>query len=243
MERPNEIGELYNDVWRRDTYRGFSRNTCGESSTPFLDAFVREVRAVGVERPSVVELGAGSCDHAMRCALEGFDTTAVEYSAFAVELARGRFGERSDLRLKIVQADLLAFTATLVVHTVAGVYANAVFHFLSREERRGQYRVIRRALVDHGLLAISFKAQGDALERRGAVVEETAAGAVVRGDDSIRRLFVANVDVLADEMRDEGYAIRSVVHWSVPNYNVAHESGEFVGLLAQADSRLGHGRQ
>jgi trans-aconitate methyltransferase len=232
MRRPNQTAELYNDVWKRDTYRGFSRNTSGRSATPLLDAFIGEVKTLGKERPRVVELGAGSCDHAMRCAAEGFLTTAVEYSEFAVEAARERFGDF----LKIVQADLFLFTPGLAARSIEGVYANAVFHILSRDERRTQYRILRTALVEGGLLAISFKARGDALESRGVVVEETPAGAVVRGEDGIRRLFVADVDALADEVRGEGYEMVRTVSWSVPGYNVAHESGEFVAFLASAGS-------
>jgi hypothetical protein len=232
----NETAELFDDVWRRGTYRGFSRNTHGERSTPFLDSFLREVKALktlGANAPRIVELGAGSCDHALRCALEGLNTIAVEYSACAVAAARDRIGQQPNLPLEIVQADLFAFTAQLGASQLAGLYANSVFHFLSPEERRNQYRVIRGALVEQGVLAISFKAHGDALERRGSVVLDTPAGAVIEGDDGIRRLFVSNVDAMADEMRDEGYALHKVIRWSVPDYNIARERGEFVGLLAK----------
>jgi hypothetical protein len=228
----NETAELFDDVWRRGTYSGFSQNTRGESSTPFLDAFLREVTALGMKAPRVVELGAGSCDHALRCAQEGFQTTAVEYSNVAVAAARERMRQYSQLQLDIVEADLFAFTAQLAQNHLAGLYANSVFHFLSSDERRKQYRILRGALLERGVLGISFKAQGDALERRGVVVEETAAGAIVKGDDGICRLFVARADALADEMRDEGYTIRREIHWSVPSYNISNESGEFVGLLA-----------
>jgi trans-aconitate methyltransferase len=228
----NETAELFDDVWRSGTYSGFSHNTRGESSTPFLDSFLREVRALRARAPKIVELGAGSCDHALRCAREGFPTTAVEYSSVAIAEAIERVRSHPDLPLEIVQADLFAFTAQLPANHLAGLYANSVFHFLSPEERRNQYRVLRGVLVERGVLAISFKAHGDALERRGSVVEETAAGAVVKGDDGIRRLFVARVDALADEMRDAGFAIHRTIRWSVPGYNVGSESGEFVGLLA-----------
>jgi hypothetical protein len=228
----SETADLFDDVWRRGTYSGFSRNTPGESTTPFLEAFVQEVRALGANVPRVVELGAGSCDHALRCAREGFATMAVEYSAVAVEAARERIRGCPDLPLEIVRADLFAFTAQLAHDHLAGVYANSVFHFLSTHERRSQYRLLRGVLVHRGVLGISFKADGDALQRRGKVVEETAAGSVVEGEDGIRRLFVARVDALAEEMQGEGYTVARTIRWSVPGYNVSNESGEFVGLLA-----------
>jgi trans-aconitate methyltransferase len=234
MERlRNETAELYEDVWRRGTYSGFSHNTCGQRATPFLDAFLDAVKEVGADAPRIVELGAGSCDHALRCALSGFPTTAVEYSAVAVAAARERAQQYPDIPLEIVQADLFAFTAKLTGRRLAGAYANAVFHFLSADQRRSQYRALGSALVERGVLAISFKAQGDALQRRGSVAEETAAGPVVKGDDGICRLFVAEVDVLGHEMRGEGFSVRRVIRWSVPDYNFPAESGEFVGLLAE----------
>lgn len=229
----NETAELFDQVWRRGTYSGFSQNTCGEGSTPFLDSFIREVKALGASPSTIVELGAGSCDHAMRCALEGFDTVAVEYSPFAVATARERLRHRADIHLDIVQADLLAFTKQMAKSSLVGLYANSVFHFLSSQERRNQYRIIRGALVEHGVLAISFKAHGDALQARGSVVEDTAAGPVVEGDDGIRRLFVTDIDVLVDEMRDEGYSVNGILRWSVQDYNVAHERAQFLGLVAK----------
>jgi hypothetical protein len=231
-KQEHETAELFDHVWQRGTYSGFSHNTRGESSTPFLEAFLQKMKALDVKAPRIVELGAGSCDHAIRCAREGFATTAVEYSKVAVAGARERIRHYPKLELEIVQADLCAFTAGLAPDHVAGLYANSVFHFLTAEERRKQYRIIRGALVKGGVLGISFKAHGDALERRGSVVEKSAAGAVVEGEDGIRRLFVADVDQLAAEMRCEGYTISQAIHWSVPGYNIASESGVFVGLLA-----------
>ncbi len=228
----HETAELFDDVWRRGTYSGFSRNTRGESSTPFLEAFVREVKALRRKAPKVVELGAGSCDHAMRCAREGFPTTAVEYSAVAVAAARDRARHYPGLELEVVQGDLCAFTARLAPDEISGVYANSVFHFLTADERRTQYRALHDALTKRGVLGISFKAHGDALERRGSAVEQTPAGTVVVGEDGIRRLFVADVDVLTAEVQAEGYSVRRVIHWSVPGYNVSNENGVFVGFLA-----------
>jgi SAM-dependent methyltransferase len=232
-QQHNDTAELFDLHWKRDTYAGFSENTNGERSTPFLDTFIREVKALGASAPKVVELGAGSCHHALRCALEGLATTAVEYSAHAVDAARARAEKLPGVPLAIVQADLSSFTQKLADESLAGVYANSVFHFLSADARRDQYRRVRRALVARGVLAISFKAEGDALQTRGAVVETTLAGPVIEGDDGIRRLFVADIDALAREMTDEGYAIESVIRWSVADYNIKNQAGAFVGLIAR----------
>ncbi len=229
--RKRDGGVIRSGLAARDVFRLQPRHTWRELH-PILDSFLEELKALGVQAPRIVELGAGSCDHALRCAREGIATTAVEYSGVAVAAARERARQDPPVPLEIVQADLFAFTAQLVPDTLAGLYANAVFHFLAPDERRGQYRILRGALVEGGVLGLSFKARGDALERRGSAVEETAAGPVIRGDDGIRRLFVARAEAIADEMREEGYELRRVVRWSVPGYNVASERGEFVGLLA-----------
>lgn len=230
----NETAELFDRVWRNDQYAGFSRGTLGAARTPLLDAFIARVKTLDVSPKRVVELGAGSCDHALRCTREGLETTAVEYSSSAVAAARQRF---ADSPLTIVHADLFAFTRELAMSSLAGVYANSVFHFLTPEERRGQYRLLRTALIPGGAVAISFKGRGDALEKRGRVVERTLAGPVVEGDDGIRRLFVADSDPLGNEMRDEGLSVVDVFCWSVSDYNIAREDGEFVGLLAIRSER------
>lgn len=234
QDRPTgstSTAELYARVWRRGQYAGFSNATSGETATPFLDAFIEAVKAGG--RPArVLELGAGSFDHALRCARDGLDVTAVEYSEVAVTSAKERLLHLAGGRLEIVRDDLFAYTGRLAPGSLAGVYSNAVFHFLSPEQRSEQYRILHDALHEHGVLAISFKAEGDALQSRGRVVELTPAGPVVEGDDGIRRLFVTDVEVLVDEMRDAGFVVQDVIRWSVTDYNVARERGEFVGLLA-----------
>jgi hypothetical protein len=233
LKHQDKTAQLFDDVWERGTYSGFSRHTRGETSTPFLEAFLQALKELKSTPRNVLELGAGSCDHALRCAREGFPTTAVEYSGVAVAAARERARKYPNIQLQIIQADLFTFTARSERNHWAGLYANSVFHFLSSDHRRNQYRVLRGALMERGIAAISFKAAGDALERRGSVIERTAAGPIVKGDDGIGRLFVACIDPLVDEMCSEGYTIRRVIRWSVPGYNVPDESGEFVGLLAQ----------
>jgi hypothetical protein len=235
QERPTEAlstAELYDRVWRRGLYSGFSHATAGEAATPFLDAFIDAVKGSGIVPARVLELGAGSCDHALRCARERLHVTAVEYSEVAVTSARERLLHLADGRLDIVRADLFSHTRQLAPRSLAGVYSNAVFHFLSAEQRGDQYRLLQGAIMEHGVVAISFKAEGDALQSRGAVVELTPAGPVVEGDDGIRRLFVTDVDVLVDEMREASFTVQDVVRWSVTDYNVVRERGEFVGLLA-----------
>ena len=224
---------LSETVWNQDVYQGFSRDTPGAATTPFLETFISEVRQSSPNRPPhVLELGAGACDHALRCAMEGLRVTAVEYSQSATVRAREVLTLRPDLDMRIVRDDLFAVTADLQHGCLNGLYANSVFHFLSAEERREQYRHIHRALAPQGVLAVSFKAEGDALQRRGCVVAQTPAGVVVRGDDGIDRLFVRRIDMLCRELQDCGFFLHDVIRWSVANYNITDEPGHFVGFVA-----------
>ena len=231
--RRNPTAEAFDRVWRAGTYAGFSRNTLGESATPFLNAFIKAVQQQPVRVPRVVELGAGSCDHALRCAHEGFHVTAVEYSRAAVALALQNVAERPHLNLRVLQADIMDFTPHLEDAGTHGVYANSVFHFLTGAQRSAQYAAIRAALVRGGVLAVSFKSAGDALQARGQVFQSEAAGAWVRGVDGIPRLFVDHAEALVAELTQAGFQVFNVLRWSVPSYNIVNEAGEFVGLLAR----------
>ena len=62
--------------------------------------------------------------------------------------------------------------------------------------------------LEHGVVAVESPGAGPGYW--------SGAPSAVAGDDGIRRLFVADVDVLAREMREEGYAIRQAIRWSVP---------------------------
>jgi SAM-dependent methyltransferase len=184
-------------------------------------------------RPRVLELGAGSCDHTLRLAQEGFEVTAVEYSQAAVAIANERIAAKGcGHRVRVVCADLFTYVDGLAQGSVDGVYANSVLHFMSSAERCHVYRMTRLALSDNGLIATSFKAAGDALESRGTWIEQTGAGSVVEGTDGIRRIFVSNDEPLKGEIGSAGYQVVDTIRWSVPGYNIAGEDGRFVGFLA-----------
>ncbi|CAF1102453.1 unnamed protein product [Adineta ricciae] len=230
--------QLFDKVWKENIYKGFSHRTPGESKTPFLDTFIEQLPTDGCR---VVELGAGSYDHAFRMAKEDIiieHVTAVEYSETAVESARQRSvaldaGVQS--RLSIECNDLFTFMNKLEADSIHGIYANSVLHFLTPQEREDVYRKAYKALIAGGIVAVSFKMRGDALHKRGTLVEETAAGALVRDNtDNICRLFVSptGIDVLADELRSAGFHIITIIQWAVPNYNIDGDDGKFVGLVA-----------
>jgi hypothetical protein len=230
--------ELFDIIWKENKYKGFSHETVGESKTPFLDAFINQLPS---DSARVVELGAGSCDHAIRMAKEEAiikQVTAVEYSETAVTSARKRlanFDAGIGSRLIIECNDLFVFVNKLQPNTIHGIYANSVLHFFTPKEREDLYRQAYKALVNGDLIAVSFKAIGDALHKRGELVEDTPAGAVICDiTDHVCRLFVSptGVDVLAAELRSTGFHIISVLQWSVPDYNIQGDDSQFIGFIA-----------
>jgi cyclopropane fatty-acyl-phospholipid synthase-like methyltransferase len=189
----------------------------------------------------VVELGAGSFDHAIRMAKEEDiikHVTAVEYSKTAVTSARKRlanFDAGVCSRLTLECNDLFSFVDKLEPNTLHGIYANSVLHFFTPKQRENFYRQAYKILVSGGLIAVSFKTMGDALYKRGELVEDTAAGVIIRDTtDHICRLFVSptGVNILADEIRSAGFRINSILQWSVPDYNIEGDDGQFVGFIA-----------
>jgi cyclopropane fatty-acyl-phospholipid synthase-like methyltransferase len=225
-------------VWKENKYKGFSHETTGESQTPFLNTFIQQLPLGGA---CVVELGAGSCDHAVRMAKEEViikQVTAVEFSETAVTSARQRLdkldaGVRS--RLTIECNDLFTFINKVKLNSIQGIYANSVLHFLTPKQRQDLYRQAHKALSAGGIIAVSFKTTGDALYKRGEPVEDTSAGVVIRdASDHICRLFVSptGVNVLAAELRSAGFSVNSVLQWSVPDYNIEGDDGHFVGFIA-----------
>jgi hypothetical protein len=164
---------------------------------------------------------------------------AVEYSQTAVNDAKARsihLDEAARRRLTIQCGDLFKCLEQYEENSLNGIYANSVFHFLSAEQRENAYKQSFKLLSVDGIIGVSFKFQGDALFKRGEVVEETDAGMIIRDKtDNIDRLFVSptGVDVLANELESCGFAIDSIIRWSVPNYNINGDNGLFVGFIGK----------
>lgn len=231
-ENHQRAAELFERVWSSDSYAGFSHGTTGAHATPFLDAFIAQVKRLGAARPRVAELGAGSGDHARRLHAEGFDVTAVEASEAAVRFMTDRTISAGG-GLRVLQMDLLEYARGVSPGSLDALYANSVLHFLSPGERAELYGRLAGAFGGEGVIGVSFKAQGDALQERGSVVQETAAGAIVEdAADRVRRLFVRDPAPLVEELRAAGFREIGVVSWSVPSYNIEGRDGRFVGILA-----------
>jgi trans-aconitate methyltransferase len=233
----SNISDLYEDVWKKNLYNGFSQDTEGAQSTPFLETFISLVHQAKKPMPRIAEFGAGSGDHALRLAREGIQVTAVESSSTAVDLIKKKNAQQQG-SVQVVQTSLFDFIRKSEPESQDGVYANAVFHFLSQKEREKIYEDLWKLLSPTGCLGISFKAEGDSLQKRGHVVEETAAGAIVEGSDGIRRLFVKDLKPLCQEMAQKGFEIVTTLQWQIANYNIVGEVGFFAGILARKPADL-----
>ncbi|UJR17238.1 hypothetical protein I4U23_004133 [Adineta vaga] len=238
IQKCSDVAKLFDEVWKENKYKGFSHRTAGENKTPFLNQFIGQLPIDA----RVVELGAGSFDHAFRMAKENNiikEVLAIEYSQTAVNDAKERathLDEHIRSRLTIQCNDLFKCLNQMKENSLQGIYANSVFHFLTKEQREQAYKQSFKILSAGGVIGVSFKFQGDALFKSGEFVEQTDAGIILCDKiDHINRLFVSptGVDVLADELQSVGFNVDSIIRWSVPNYNIEGDNGLFVGFIAK----------
>ncbi len=236
----NGTAEQFAAVWRNGLYGGFSRGTDGQNTTPFLEMLIKRLENE-FTLPHVVEGGSGSGDHAITLAQRGMRVTAVEYSPDAVEQFRDVLAAHPCSyrgRIEVVQGDLLEYLRQ-AKGRISAFYANSVLHFFGQEERQEVYGLLGGRQFPGGLIAVSFKAEGDILQGRGDVLEENEAGVLVKSTEDgitkkagITRLFVRNPEPLAREITGAGYALDTVCRWDVQGYNYQGEVSKFIGLLA-----------
>ncbi|MBI2108192.1 class I SAM-dependent methyltransferase [Candidatus Woesearchaeota archaeon] len=229
--------ERFDAVWRDGRYDGFSRGTDGQTTTPLLETLLDNLDSPSGTLPHVVEGGAGSGDHSITIAQRGYRVTAVEYSPSAVEEIRANaqvLPPSCRDKIAVIQGDLLGYLRN-GPDNMSAFYANSVLHFFSSSERAEVYERVGGLQSAGGLIAVSFKAEGDALQGRGDAIDVTEAGVLVRSaEDGITRLFVRNTTPLARELEKAGYVITGdgVYKWDVQSYNYWGEAGKFIGFLA-----------
>ena len=229
-----EHAEGFAKVWQQGKYKGFSSGTENQRTTPLLDALVERLTPLNGTKSHIVEGGAGSGDHSITLARNGFQVTAVEYSETAARsLQERKRGLPCTYRddLSVVQGDVLQYLNQR--HEISAFYANSVLHFFTPEDRTKVYTSLNNS--QSRLIAVSFKAEGDSLQSRGDVVKRTSAGDLVKSqEDGISRLFVTDPTSLVRELSDTGYQVgeRDIYRWNVNDYNHQGEPGKFVGLLA-----------
>lgn len=235
MTERDKANDAFARVWKDGMYRGFSKGTSAQDSTPLLTALIDALTQSRANELSVIEGGAGSGDHSITLARQGYRVTAVEYSKHVASNLRERIVHLDDLKITVVQGDVIDYLKSLSVGSCDAFYANSLFHIYTSEDRVVAYKRLQRIQPQGGLIAVSFKAEGDVLQNHGEVISRTEAGVIVHVDDGIDRLFVSNPDTLIREIKLVDYSVSpdNVFRWEVPGYNYDGEIGKFIGFLAR----------
>ena len=241
----NGIGqaELFAQSWKDGTY-GERGESPLQGSTPLLESFIgylkKKVQSDS-RVPIVFEGGAGSGDHAIRLVQEGCYVIANEYSGVAAtrihEKGRSQLSRCDRTNLVVAQGDVLGWLRKKDLTPLDGFYANSVLHTFSPEERSAIYQAVHKIQPKGGVIAVSFKADGDGVQEGGIIREETKAGTVVEDKLGIGRLFVRNSEPLIEELVRAGYNHLETFTWDVAQYiavkNYHAGTRKFVGFLAQ----------
>lgn len=240
---PTGQAQRYAQAWETGLYEGFSERTSAKDSTPLLEGLIATLQPTVTEKSGLVlEAGAGLGSHSIRLVREGFLVIANEYSNLAVREIRHKKDQLilpAQARLQIAPGDILDCLKDLDENSIAGFYAHSLVHTFSEDERKKLYTEIRRVQPQEGIIAVSFKAEGDYVQNEnGNSVKQTEAGPVITDyAGRISRLFVTNTLPLVKELQDADYRIINTYWWDVPKEGTnPPESRKFVGLIAKKRS-------
>lgn len=229
---------VYDKKWRTATGGLYTEGVEGKS-TPLLDALSGRLSTRGVSL-TALEVAAGSGDHAIILAtqLPGTQVVAIDSSPAATDRIRERVPEHrlaTGSCVEVVTGDVFEFLRTKSSGSVDAAHANSFVHFLSIAEREQFYQDLHAVQTSDGLIAVSLKADGDALFRQSGtrVIGEDVRGVYALPEDGIQRLFVKDTEPLAEELHKVGYRVIDTLRWRIPGYDIPGQDGEFVGILAQ----------
>lgn len=227
-----KVAKVYAKIWEKDIYTGFSKNT-SKKTTPLLAELITKIKHNKTINKKVLEIGAGSGTHSLRLGQKkNISVYAVEYSPLAVGEMKKLFEDKANVQaIKADMFDYLLKTSNIY----DAVYANAVLHFLDAKSRIKLCRLISRVTAKKGVFALSFKSEGDALEKRGKKVRTTNVGSLIKGDDGITRLFVKDIKPIIQELKVVGFIVKKTFKWNIKGYNIVGEDGKFVGLICNKE--------
>lgn len=243
---PTGQAKIYAQSWEQGTYGAATEDGLVQHGTPLLETFIQHLKQYQESRDArllrVLEGGAGSGDHSIRLAKEGFQVEANELT----DVATGRIRRRGNQlpcslrsRFRTVKGDITEYLEQQKAESLAGFYANSVLHTFSADERLALYKAVHNAQPRGGLVAVSFKAQGDAVQYRGEVLERTDAGDIVKDCLGISRIFVEDLDPLINELSRVGYKHLETSRWDVETYIAQQDypdgTRKFIGFLAQKE--------
>ena len=236
--------QKYVAAWEAGLYEGFSERTSARHSTPLLEGLISNLQNLGEDREltRVLEAGVGLGSHALRLVQEGFLVIANEYCETATnEILRkiAKLSQSSQIRIKVAHGDILDCLRAQEYGSVAGFYAHSVFHTFSPKERRELYAEIGNVQPIGGIIAVSFKAEGDYVQNMSGTTSERSEAGLVITDyaGGISRLFVTDITPLVREFLDAGYRVLNTYKWDIPKKKGDVENPlefrKFVGLLAK----------
>lgn len=138
---------------------------------------------------TLLDLGCGSGNDALRLAREGFHIVGLDVSASAIEQAESRAREEA-LEAHFLQADMtqgLPFPQA----SFDGVLANLSLHYFSWERTRFVLSDIRRVLRAGGVLVMHLNStrEGEKRKAKGRVLEELEPGFYLEQGGLTRRYF------------------------------------------------------
>lgn len=163
MDAPYGTADTWDGFYRglRDT--GGDLDWQGRWTEPFL-APLRTARA-----HAVLELGCGAGHDAARLAREGYQVTAIDFSAEAIALARRRYGDIVTFHVADIAEPLHYADASF-----DAVMANVAVHMFDDRSTRAVFAEIRRVTRPGGLFLFHVNALDDRVLRaalRPATVE------------------------------------------------------------------------
>jgi SAM-dependent methyltransferase len=147
-------------------YRGNAERFTGPPSRFYQWAF--GIFRERFSRGQVLELGCGTGRDARGFAAAGFQVTAVDYSALAIERARHEIANPPSIRFQ--RNDALSALRDTLTASLDAVYAHAVYMMLPEEELVTVIREVRRVLHPGGLHLYAVRSVTDPIAGEGQPV-------------------------------------------------------------------------
>ena len=179
------------------------------------------LRGTGARR--VLVAGCGYGRHAAYFARQGLDTTGLDSSRAAIEMAHARARDDGlDLLLTCASATRMPFPFA----SFDAVYDHALLHHLDAAERAIAVSEYRRVLRPGGLLVVSALSVEDPEFEVGPEIEP---GTFRRADGRLEHFF--DRDELAAAL--DGFSVESLVPLSEPGEDIHAEPRRFIRAVAR----------
>ena len=237
--------QRFDKVWQ-DVHGGFTLGS-GERTTPMLDRFCKKLLE-NFEKNTlfkIIEAAAGNGIHAIAIAKalnKNAHVLAVDTSLKAREILDYKVAASClDWQITSLSEDVydVILRQDDSVQQLHGLHANSFFHILHPSDRIDIYHALFHSVIKKGIVAISFKARGDYLEKDGTLIRRVPGGVLRMGSDGIHRFFVDDPEVIISELASAGFKVKQpendIIEWDILDYNKKDEPAKFIGLVAQKE--------